>query len=72
MKFTFNLGSSNVSLFVNTSTLDQATGLPVGGVFNDPDNMAIDAKGNMYIVEDQPGGQAGIWFATDANHDGVA
>ena len=33
---------------------------------------AIDAKGNMYIVEDQPGGIDDIWFARDENDDGVA
>jgi len=44
--YSFNLGSNNASLFVSTSTLDQATGLPVDGVFNDPGNMAIDAEGN--------------------------
>ena len=70
--YSFNLGSNNASVFANTSTLDQATGLPVGGVFKAPDNLAIDAEGNIYIIEDQPGGQADIWFATDANHDGVA
>lgn len=70
--YSFNLSSNTANLFVSTSTIDQATGLPVGSVFNDPDNMAIDAQGNMYIVEDQPGGQADIWFATDTDNDGVA
>ncbi|NBQ69069.1 MAG: DUF839 domain-containing protein [Nitrosomonadaceae bacterium] len=70
--YSFNLSNNTANLFVSTSTIDQATGLPVGGVFNDPDNMAIDAEGHMYIVEDQPGGQADIWFVTDANNDGVA
>ena len=70
--YSFNLASNNASLFVNTSTLDQATGLGVGGALKSPDNLAIDAEGNIYIVEDQPGGQADIWFATDANNDGVA
>jgi secreted PhoX family phosphatase len=70
--YSFNLGSNTASLFVNNSTLDQATGLGVGDAFHNPDNLAIDAEGNMYIVEDQPGGQADIWFATDTNNDGVA
>jgi len=70
--YSFNLASNTANLFANTSTINQATGLAVGGVFNDPDNLAIDAEGNMYIIEDQPGGSADIWFATDANNDGVA
>lgn len=37
-----------------------------------PDNLAIDADGNLCVVEDQPGGSADIWFATDADRDGVA
>lgn len=70
--YSFNLANNTANLFVNSSTIDQATGLAVGGVFNNPDNLAIDAEGNIYIVEDQPGGQADIWFAWDANNDGVA
>mgnify|MGYP003385683918 CR=1 FL=1 len=70
--YSFNLGNNTASLFVNNSTLDHATGLGVGGAFHNPDNLAIDSEGNIYIVEDQPGGQADIWFATDANNDGVA
>ncbi|MEA5510630.1 alkaline phosphatase PhoX [Crocosphaera sp. UHCC 0190] len=52
--------------------MDEATGLAVGNVFNNPDNLAIDSKGNIYIVEDQPGGDADIWFVRDVNRDGVA
>ena len=70
--YSFNLASDNASIFVNTMMLDQATGLSVGSAFHNPDNLAIDAKGNIYIIEDQPGGEADIWFATDTNHDGVA
>lgn len=70
--YSFNLASNTANLFVNTATLDLATGLGVGGVFNNPDNLAIDAEGNIYVIEDQPGGSADIWFATDTNHDGVA
>ena len=70
--YAFNLASNTASLFVATSTLDQATGLPVGSLFNDPDNLAIDAKGNIYVVEDQPGGDADIWFVQDTNNDGIA
>lgn len=61
-----------VNRFVSQDTIDQATGAAVGGVFNDPDNLAIDANGNIYVVEDQPAGVADIWFAMDADRDGVA
>ena len=70
--YSFNLATDNANLFVSNVTLDQATGLGVGDVFHNPDNLAIDAEGNIYIIEDQPGGSADIWFATDTNHDGIA
>ena len=34
--------------------------------------VSIDADGNIYIIEDQPGGAADIWFAKDTNRDGIA
>lgn len=46
--------------------------MTVGTAFQNPDNLAIDAEGNMYIIEDQPGGLADIWFAKDTDKDGVA
>jgi secreted PhoX family phosphatase len=44
-------------------------------VLNSPDNLAQDALGNIYIIEDAPnrsdvGGD--IWFIRDVNGDGVA
>ena len=70
--YSMNLATNMMSVFVNRNTIDAATGLPVGNALTSPDNLAIDAAGNIYIIEDQPGGQADIWFATDANRDGVA
>ena len=70
--FSIDLSRDTVKLFADQNTLDMATGLPVGSTFKSPDNLAIDAKGNMYIVEDQPGGIDDIWFARDENDDGVA
>jgi secreted PhoX family phosphatase len=67
-----NDGSTDVNVFVDRNTINAATGLPVGADLTNPDNVAIDSLGNMYIIEDQPGGVADIWFATDANRDGVA
>lgn len=65
-------GSTTVNLFADRNTLDMATGSAVGNTFSNPDNLAIDADGNIYIIEDQPGGIANVWFAKDANRDGVA
>ena len=45
------------------------------GRLNSPDNLAQDALGNIYIIEDSPNrGDVGgdIWFARDTNNDGVA
>lgn len=67
-----NDGSTEVKVFVDRNTINAATGLAVGNALTSPDNVAIDAQGNIYIVEDQPGGLADIWFATDTNRDGVA
>ncbi|MEO6747012.1 MAG: alkaline phosphatase PhoX [Caldimonas sp.] len=64
--------NATVKTFVDRTTIDQATGLAVGSTFTNPDNLAIDANGNIYLVEDQPGGVADIWFAMDADGDGVA
>ena len=70
--YSINLGSNEVKLFASRDTFDQASGLAVGTTLTSPDNLAIDAAGNMYIIEDQPGGNADIWFAQDAGNDGVA
>jgi uncharacterized protein len=64
--------NSTVQEFVGRNTINLATGLAVGGAFTSPDNIAIDANGNVYIVEDQPGGSADIWRAHDADGNGVA
>lgn len=64
--FSLNLANNTANLFASSATLG------AGADFNNPDNMAIDAAGNMYIIEDQPGGVANIWLAKDANKDGVA
>ena len=70
--FSIDLSGDTVRLFASRDTKDMATGRPVGSAFTNPDNLAIDAKGNIYIVEDQPGGVEDIWFAKDENNDGVA
>ena len=48
---------------------------PTTGVLNSPDNLAQDALGNIYIIEDSPNrGDVGgdIWFARDLDGNGVA
>ncbi len=70
--FSIDLRNKTVKLFASQATKDMATGQPAGAAFLNPDNLAIDADGNMYIVEDQPGGVEDIWFAQDKNNDGVA
>lgn len=45
------------------------------GVLNSPDNLAQDALGNIYVIEDSPNGDnvgGDIWFARDTDNDGVA
>lgn len=69
--YTLNLSTNEVVLFADSSTIDLATGLPVGGALRNADNLAIDAEGNMYFIEDRDGGvDDDIWFAKDINHDG--
>jgi len=51
--FSIDLRNDTVKLFASRDTLDMATGAPVGTQFTSPDNLAIDADGNMYIVEDR-------------------
>ncbi|WFP50285.1 DUF839 domain-containing protein [Methylomonas sp. EFPC3] len=70
--YSIDLGTSEVKLFADSNTIDMATGLAAGGEFKNADNLAIDAEGNIYIIEDQDGGVEDVWFAKDENRDGVA
>lgn len=66
-----NLTTNTLSLFADSNTKDLATGLALGAAFQNPDNIAIDANGNIYIIEDRNGStDDDIWFANDSNHDG--
>nr|WP_250889979.1 alkaline phosphatase PhoX [Sphingobium nicotianae] len=54
-------------------TIDQATGLPVdasSNIFANPDNIAFDQFGDMWIVEDNEPGD--IWKTTWSGNPGVA
>lgn len=69
--YVVNLGTQKISVFADRNTTDLATGAAVGSPLANPDNLAVDHDGNIYIVEDQPGGVSDdIWFAKDRNHDG--
>ena len=70
--YSLNLDSNQVKLAADNTFTDMATGLPVGTTWSNPDNLAIDAAGNIYAIEDQDGGKADIWLLKDANKDGVA
>ena len=66
-----DLATNEVKLFADSSSIDLATGLAVGGGLRSSDNLAIDADGNIYIIEDRNGGvDNDIWFAKDINKDG--
>lgn len=64
--------NATVSLFADRNTNKKNTANAVGAEFLNPDNLAIDGFGNIYIIEDQPGGFADIWFAYDIDFDGIA
>ena len=66
-----NLVTNELSLFADSNTIDLATGSAVGAGLKSADNIAIDAEGNVYIIEDRNGStDDDIWFAKDINHDG--
>ncbi|HEX5095506.1 MAG TPA: alkaline phosphatase PhoX [Acidimicrobiia bacterium] len=74
-----------VRVFCDFDTINLATGKDVNPlqndpytspgpdsstIFNNPDNLAVDAYGNVYVIEDANPGD--IWKCYDANKDGVA
>ncbi len=69
--YRLDLSAQTISVFANRATTDLATGLPVGSALANPDNLAVDHDGNIYIVEDRNGAvDDDIWFAKDVNLDG--
>ena len=64
-----------VGKLVTLATPKNAGFAATTATLNSPDNLAQDALGNIYIVEDAPNGSnigGDIWFARDVNNDGVA
>ncbi len=70
--YSINLDSNEVKLAADNTFKDLATGNAVGTTWSNPDNLAIDSEGNIYVIEDQDGGKADIWVLKDADKDGVA
>ncbi len=68
-------GRMIVRTLVDNNTPKNLGRAPTTGVLNSPDNLAIDAAGNIYVIEDAPNGDASggdIWFVRDTNNDGIA
>ncbi|MFN0125192.1 MAG: alkaline phosphatase PhoX [Verrucomicrobiales bacterium] len=68
-------GKAIVRTFVSNGSPKNAGFAATTGVLNSPDNVALDALGNVYVIEDAPNGDpvgGDIWFARDTNNDGVA
>jgi len=69
--YALDLRAQRIAVFADRTTTDLATGQPVGSALANPDNLAVDSDGNIYIVEDRSGGvDDDIWFAQDLNRDG--
>ena len=69
--YRLDLHGGTISVFADRNTTDLATGAPAGEALANPDNLAVDHDGNIYIVEDRGGGvDDDIWFAKDLNDDG--
>jgi len=69
-------GKAIVRTFVSESAFPKNVGFaPTTGVLNSPDNLSMDALGNVYVIEDAPNGSnvgGDIWFIRDTDNDGVA
>jgi uncharacterized protein len=69
--YRLDLGANTISVFADRNTTDLSTGAPAGSALANPDNLAVDHDGNIYIVEDRAGAvDDDIWFAKDLNDDG--
>lgn len=67
---------AQVRVFLSDAGTPKNTGFaPTTAVINSPDNLAQDALGNIYVIEDSPNSSdvgGDIWFAEDLDNDGVA
>lgn len=68
-------GKAMVRLAADENTAKNLGHNATTGHVDSPDNLAIDAMGNIYVIEDAPnGGNVGgdVWFMRDTDNDGVA
>ncbi|WP_052700664.1 alkaline phosphatase PhoX [Methylocucumis oryzae] len=67
---------ATVRIFANNTNTPKNLNYPATtAVLNSPDNLAQDALGNIYIIEDAPNSSTvggDIWFIRDVNNDGTA
>lgn len=67
---------AKVRVFADEASTPKNLGFPATtAILNSPDNLAQDAFGNIYIIEDKPNGDevgGDIWFVRDVDGNGVA
>ena len=66
---------AHVRIFADGNTPKNVDYPATTGRLNSPDNLAQDALGNIYIIEDAPNSSdvgGDIWFVRDIDNDGVA
>ena len=71
----FGDGKAMVRLAVDENTVKNLGYAATTGHLSSPDNLAQDALGNIYVIEDKPNGDnigGDVWFMRDTNSDGVA
>ena len=72
----FGDGTAYVRMMASDANTPKNFGYPATtAVLNSPDNLAQDALGNIYIIEDAPNSSdvgGDIWFIRDVDNDGVA
>lgn len=64
-----------VRVFANNETPKNLNFPATSGILNSPDNLAQDALGNIYVIEDAPNNSdtgGDIWFLRDVDNDGIA
>lgn len=70
-----NSRRARVGILTSGDTPTNVGYAPTTGTLGSPDNLAQDALGNIYVIEDAPNSSdtgGDIWFVRDANNDGVA